>query len=92
MFGVNLEAVVAATREVGDAMGKMQRQPTFGLWPVALRHDLRAALQGGLRKIVVWTDRHGAGIATFSATPFDPFFNVNTPDDIIEAERIAGLR
>lgn len=75
-----------------DAMGKMQRQPTFGLWPVALRHDLRAALQGGLRKIVNWTDSHTAGIASFCATPFDPFFNVNTPDDIIEAERIAGLR
>jgi len=28
------------------------RQPTFGLWDVALRQDLRNALQGGLRKVV----------------------------------------
>jgi len=73
-----------------DETGRLQRHPTFGLWPVALREDLRAALSGGLRKIVLWTDAHGAGTAAFAADPFDPFFNVNTPEDIIEAERIAG--
>ena len=65
------------------------RHPTFGLWPVALRDDLRAALQGGLRKVVLWTDRHGGREALFAAGGTDPFFNVNTPDDIVEAERIA---
>jgi len=74
-----------------DPQGGMSRQPTFGLWPVALREDLRAALAGGLRKVVDWTDRHQAGVAEFAALPVDPFFNVNTPDDIIEAERLAGL-
>lgn len=67
-----------------------QRQPTFGLWPVALRDNLRDALKGGLRKIVLWTDTHNAGTANFSDTPFDPFFNVNTPEDIAEAERLCG--
>lgn len=78
---------LAATRE-GD---RVWRQPTFGLWPVALRDDLRAALQDGLRKIVLWTDRHEAGLAEFATTPFDPFFNVNTPDDIVEAVRLQEL-
>ena len=72
-----------------DETGKLQRQPTFGLWPVALRHDLRAALNGGLRKIVLWTDGHGAGLAAFDSVPFDPFFNVNTPEDIALAETLA---
>jgi molybdenum cofactor guanylyltransferase len=67
---------------------KLFRQPTFGLWPVALRDDLRAALKGGLRKIVLWTEAHGAGQAEFSALPFDPFFNINTPEDILEAEQL----
>jgi molybdopterin-guanine dinucleotide biosynthesis protein A len=71
-----------------DASGRIHRHPTFGLWPVALRHGLRAALEGGLRKIVLWTDGHGAGVAEFPGPPFDPFFNVNTPDDIAEAERL----
>lgn len=71
-----------------DENGKLWRHPTFGLWPVALRDDLRDALQGGLRKIVLWTDAHQAGLAEFPARPFDPFFNVNTPEDIAEAERL----
>lgn len=60
------------------------RHPTFGLWPVALRNDLRAALNDGLRKVVLWTDKHGAATAKF---PHDAaFFNVNTPDDLATAE------
>ena len=60
------------------------RQPTFGIWPVSLREDLRGALIGGLRKVVQWTNTHGAGTAEF---PDDQaFFNVNTPDDLIQAE------
>jgi len=69
----------------------MMRQPTFGLWPVALRDDLRSALQGGLRKVVQWTDKHNAATAPFLVTKFDPFFNVNTPEDMKMAEAlIAG--
>lgn len=73
-----------------DATGRVHRHPTFGLWPVSLRDDLRAALTGGLRKIVIWTDSHAAATAEFPADPFDPFFNINTPDDIAEAERLLG--
>ena len=60
------------------------RHPTFGLWPVALRDDLRAALDGGLRKVVQWTDAHGGREALFDG-PDDPFFNVNTPEDLDKA-------
>jgi molybdopterin-guanine dinucleotide biosynthesis protein A len=63
-----------------------ERHPTFGLWPVALRDDLRAALEGGLRKVVDWTDRHGAASAVFPVGGYDPFFNVNTPEDLAKAE------
>ncbi len=76
---------LAATPE-GD---RVNRHPTFGLWPVALREDLRAALEGGLRKVVLWTDRHGAVTVTFPAEPFDPFFNINTPEDLAQAERLS---
>ena len=65
------------------------RHPTFGLWPVALRDDLRAALAGGLRKVVQWTDAHGGREAAFPSEGFDPFFNVNTPEDLARAEDLA---
>ncbi len=63
------------------------RHPTFGLWPVALRDDLRAALRNGLRKVVLWTDRHGTAVAEFPVGELDPFFNVNTPEDLAQAEQ-----
>ncbi|PHQ99053.1 MAG: molybdenum cofactor guanylyltransferase MobA [Marinosulfonomonas sp.] len=66
----------------------MLRQPTFGLWSVTLREDLRTALQGGVRKVVQWTDRHGAALAPFPADGFNPFFNVNTPEDMKMAEAL----
>ena len=69
---------------------RINRHPTFGLWPVALADDLRAALEDGLRKVVLWTDRHGAGEALFPAAPFDPFFNVNTPEDLARARELAS--
>ncbi|MDG1862974.1 MAG: molybdenum cofactor guanylyltransferase MobA [Yoonia sp.] len=56
------------------------RQPTFGLWPVRLRADLREALEGGLRKVVLWTSKHGAATAEFPDSA--AFFNVNTPTDL----------
>jgi molybdopterin-guanine dinucleotide biosynthesis protein A len=67
------------------------RHPVLGLWPVALRHHLRRALvEEEQRKIEVWTARHGVAIADWPATPVDPFFNVNTPEDAAAAERIAA--
>ena len=72
-----------ASTDIALAQTADGRHPTFGLWPVALRDDLRNALNGGLRKVVLWTDKHGATTARF---PDDTaFFNVNTPDDIAKA-------
>ena len=62
------------------------RHPTFGLWPVALRDDLRQALAEGIGKVVIWTDRHGGREAVCRSDACDPFFNVNTPEDLAAAE------
>jgi molybdenum cofactor guanylyltransferase len=62
----------------------LDRHPTFGLWPVALRDDLRAALAAGLRKVVAWTEPHGCARARFPDA--QAFFNVNTPDDLVQAQ------
>ncbi len=66
----------------------LARHPTFGLWPVALRGDLRDALRDGIRKVVQWSDRHGTALAEFPVDGFDPFFNVNTPQDLQRAEEL----
>jgi molybdopterin-guanine dinucleotide biosynthesis protein A len=85
----------AARAEAGSALACAQsgdwRHPVVGLWQVALRHDLRRALvDEGLRKIEVWTARHGVALAAWPAEPVDPFFNVNTPEDAAAATRISA--
>jgi molybdenum cofactor guanylyltransferase len=67
------------------------RHPVVGLWPLALRADLRHALTvEDLRKIEVWTSRHGVAVADWPAEPIDPFFNVNTPEDAKRAQEMTG--
>jgi molybdopterin-guanine dinucleotide biosynthesis protein A len=69
-----------------------QAHPVNGLWPVALREDLRHALVvEDMRKIDRWTARHGVARASWPAEPIDPFFNANTPEDIAAAERLIAL-
>jgi molybdopterin-guanine dinucleotide biosynthesis protein A len=68
--------------------------PVIGSWPVALADDLERALVEGLRKVLAWTDRHGTVPVPFPLWrrpegEIDPFFNVNTPQDLAEARRIA---
>lgn len=59
-------------------------QPTFGRWQVALRHDLRAALNDGVRKIRQWTQAKGETLVLFEE---GDFFNINTPEDLAWAEQ-----
>jgi molybdenum cofactor guanylyltransferase len=80
----------AENKSLACARSGEWRHPVVGLWPVALRDDLRGALiDEGLHKIEAWTARHGVAIADWPAEPVDPFFNVNTPEDAAEADRIA---
>jgi molybdopterin-guanine dinucleotide biosynthesis protein A len=71
-----------------NAQGRNMAHPVFALWPVALREDLRAALAQGTRKVLAWADVHGVALANYPATPFDPFFNVNTPADLQQAQAL----
>ncbi len=82
--------LAAETQGKPIALAKTEngRHPTFGLWPTALRGDLRHALTDGVRKVVQWTDSHGTAMASFPVVGFDPFFNVNTPEDLAEAQRL----
>lgn len=66
--------------------------PVFGLWPLALADDLAEWLRSGQSlRLRAWLDRHGAAEVRFGDLetrrgPLDPFFNINTPDDLATAE------
>lgn len=66
--------------------------PVIALWPVAIREKLRRAVaEQGMRKIDLFTQQGGCATAEWPAKPVDPFFNVNTPEDLAEADRLVAL-
>ena len=85
------KARMAAGTPLACAGSGEWRHPVVALWLVSLREDLRHALVGeGLRKIEIWTARHGIAVADWPVKPVDPFFNVNTPEDAARAQAIAA--
>ena len=81
------QIALAASRD--DRRGA-RLHPTFGIWPVALRHELRCAIADGTRRVLAWTDQYAVAKAVFDSDP-DPFFNINKPDDMLQAQRRLGL-
>jgi molybdenum cofactor guanylyltransferase len=87
--------LVAAKDAVGADMACAtsggRDHPVVGLWPVALAAELRRALVAEeVRKVDVWTARYSLARADFATDPVDPFFNVNAPEDVAAAERLAA--
>ncbi len=64
--------------------------PVVTLWPVALRHDLRRALvREDLHKVGAYVGRNDPAVVEWPVEGVDPFFNVNTQDDLTEADKLA---
>ena len=83
-----LEAArAAAGTPMACAASGGRTHPVAALWPAALADELEAALRAGERKIDAWTARYGVSEAAFDAAGGDPFFNVNRPEELAEAER-----
>ncbi|MBS7542884.1 molybdenum cofactor guanylyltransferase MobA [Ancylobacter oerskovii] len=68
--------------------------PVIGLWDVSLAPLLRHLLVAeGERRVRAFTARAGAVTVDWPDEPYDPFLNVNTPEDLAAAEAlIAGSR
>ena len=81
MEETNSDIVFAAS--ISDHKQMKVLHPVFGLWKTYLWEDLTNELEKGVRKVTFWSDRHNASSVCFSDERIDPFFNINTPDDII---------
>ncbi|WP_378950601.1 molybdenum cofactor guanylyltransferase MobA [Mesorhizobium sp. ANAO-SY3R2] len=68
--------------------------PTFALWPVQLRDKLAAFLESGdIRRVITFLEQTGMDAVDFpneqlGRATVDPFFNINTPEDLAQAERL----
>jgi molybdopterin-guanine dinucleotide biosynthesis protein A len=90
-------AVAERPGSIAIAKSCGELHPVIGLWPVALADDLEAALEGGVRKVLRWTDRHGTVPVEFplqriGGREVDPFFNANTPAELEEARALIATR
>lgn len=80
------------TIAVARSCGRLH--PTFALWPTGLSGSLRHFLvDEGNRRVLSFIERHRFVEVDFPQQPLrngtlDPFFNINTPADLVEAERI----
>ena len=81
------EARCEAQQPLALASSGGQRHFAVGLWPVSLGDDLRRAIvDRGTRSIREWTSLHGCAEAAWPIEGVDPFFNVNTPEDLAQAQ------
>ena len=82
----NLNIGIAASRIL--SRDDIFIHPTFGIWEVALKDDLRDALANDTRKIMFWAKKFKLDYYYFDTSDklSDPFFNINTPDDLEEAK------
>lgn len=81
-------ARAARNADVAYAESGGRAHPVFGLWPVALADSLHRDLFEGARKVDAWAARHTVATAAYSVVPFDPFLNVNNPEDEEAVERL----
>ena len=76
----NSDIVFAASLK--DHKQRKNLHPVFGLWKTYLHDDLRKELERGVRKVTLWSEKHKTSSVCFANDLIDPFFNINTPDDI----------
>lgn len=91
-----VERGLAALRdgaEVALAASGGRLHPTMAVWRVGLGGRLRRLLiEEGLRRADRVPDHFRAARVDYATQPFDPFFNINTPEDLAEAERLRLFR
>lgn len=83
-----LQAVQATPEMIVIASSGGKLHPVAGLWPTSLADDLEAFLQTDDRRVRNFVKARPFAVAEFPVDPVDPFFNVNTPADLDEAERM----
>ena len=79
--------------EIKDYEGKLffinsndTRHNIFGLWSIDLLDRLEKDLDNGERKVEMWANKIGVKSINMKFENKDPFFNINTKEDLIKAK------
>jgi molybdopterin-guanine dinucleotide biosynthesis protein A len=66
------------------------RHNIFGLWSLELMNKLEEDLNKGERKVEVWANSVGVKVINMDFGKDDPFFNINTKEDLEKAKAKIG--
>lgn len=87
-----LHAANSSAAKVVVATSKQNMHPVFALWHISLKPELESVLQAGAApRLLDWMKAKTAAEVDFPAEVYDPFYNINTPQDLYAAEPISAL-
>jgi len=83
-----LHAAQRSNAPLAMAASRGRAHPVFALWSTDLAPDIeKALLEEDMRQIRRFAQRLGAVQVTFPCAPVDPFFNINHPQDLHQAQQ-----
>jgi molybdopterin-guanine dinucleotide biosynthesis protein A len=92
-FVARLSAAITGERTIAVARSRGEIHPVAALFPTALADDIATRLASSDdRSVKAWLATQSTVAVDFpdTASGGDPFFNLNTPEDLAEAERMVG--
>ena len=81
------ETVVKSKKLIGVSSSNGRKHPVFSIWHISLMQPLQEALNNNIRKIDLFTKSYNPATVDFSSS-VDPFFNINTPEDLKNASNL----
>ena len=88
IFNQFLDQVDEKKSELFFMNSNQKRHNIFGLWSIDLIDKLEIDLENGARKVEKWANNIGLQTINMSFEKKDPFFNINTKEDLKKAEKI----
>ena len=83
-----LDKVKNTNHKIVLAQSNGKTHPIIGIWHSNLFESLKNSLNSGNRKIMNWASQNSLGYEEFTNSKYDPFFNINCKEDLIEAKEI----
>ncbi|MBL8644354.1 MAG: molybdenum cofactor guanylyltransferase [Rhodospirillaceae bacterium] len=91
-LSARLQDALTPGADIAVAASGGQRHHLAALWRTRIAPDVTRAVALGLHAVHDLQSRFKVAEAVWSAAPHDPFFNINTPDDLTRAEAICSHR
>ncbi|MDB5393131.1 MAG: molybdopterin-guanine dinucleotide biosynthesis protein [Rhodospirillales bacterium] len=83
-------ARIAENADIAVARSNDQPHPVVALWPIGVADALhRAVTQEALRRVTEFAGRYRVAYADFAVVSTDPFYNINSPDELQRAQSLA---